>query len=192
MKLVILLLAAAAEGPFTFTEITESSGLVFRHDPREEGKYLPPEITGSGAAFVDYDGDGDLDIYLVQSGAGGNKLFRQDTNGAFTDVTSEAAVGDTGYGMGVAAADFDNDGDVDLYVTNNGPDVLYRNLGNGRFEDATRELRLTGDAWSASATFCDQDVQSNRCEWLWRSIALRPHGSNSTEPATFPITHGFT
>ena len=144
MKLVILLLAAAAEGLFTFTEITESSGIAFRHDPREEGKYLLPEITGSGAALVDYDGDDDLDIYLVQSGAGGNKLFRQDTNGAFTDVTSEAGVGDTGYGMGVAVGDFDNDGDVDFYVTNDGPDVLYRNLGNGRFEDATRELVLHG------------------------------------------------
>ena len=157
MKLVILLLAAAADGPFTFTEITESSGIAFRHDPLEEGKYLLPEITGSGAALVDYDGDGDLDIYLVQSGGRGNKLFRQDAKGAFTDVTSEAGVGDTGYGMGVAVGDFDNDGDVDFYVTNDGPDVLYRNLGNGRFEDATRELGITGDAWSASATFCDQD-----------------------------------
>ncbi len=161
MKLVILLvplLAAAPEGPFTFTEITEPSGIAFRHDPREEGKYLLPEITGSGAAFVDYDGDGDLDIYLVQSGTDGNKLFRQDADGAFTDVTSEADVGDTGYGMGVAVGDIDNDGDVDLYVTNVGPDVLYRNLGNGRFEDATQELGIAGDAWSASATFCDQDA----------------------------------
>lgn len=158
MKLVILLLTAVADGPFTFTEITELSGIAFRHDPGEEGKYLLPEITGSGAAFVDYDGDGDLDIYLVQSGADGNKLFRQDADGAFTDVTSEAGVGDTGYGMGVAVGDIDNDGDIDLYVTNDGPDVLYRNLGNGRFENATRELGIGGDAWSASATFCDQDA----------------------------------
>jgi len=151
-------IAALAQLGFTFTDITESSGLTFHHDPVAEGRYLLPEITGSGAAFLDYDHDGDLDIYLVQSGEGGNRLFRQDEGGRFADVTEEAGVGDEGYGMGVAVGDIDNDGFVDLYVTNVGPDVLYRNTGEGRFRNASEALGVADGAWSASATFCDFDA----------------------------------
>ncbi len=141
-----------------FADVTSESAISFAHDPVAEGNYLLPEITGSGAAFVDYDGDGDLDIYLVQAGPGGNRLYRQGEDGAFVDVTAAAGVGDTGYGMGVAAGDVDNDGDVDLYVTNYGPDRLYRNEGNGRFEDVGAAMGIEGDFWSASANFCDYDA----------------------------------
>ena len=129
-----------------------------------------PEIMSAGAAFLDYDGDGDLDIYLTNgNGSSGrparpegltNRLYRND-GGRFTDATSESGLGDVGYGMGVAVADFDNDGDVDLYVTNFGPDRLYRNDG-GRFVDITDEIGLVADGWAASAVWCDYDLDG----WL--------------------------
>lgn len=144
-------------------DVTQSSGLDFVHDPGEGSEYFMPAIMGSGAALVDFDGDGDLDIYLIQAkndrdpSRPGNRLFRQDANMKFQDITDAAGVGDTGYGMGVAIGDVDNDGHVDLYVTNYGPDVLYRNLGNAKFEDITRASGVSGDLWSASAVFCDYD-----------------------------------
>ena len=104
-----------------------------------------PEITGSGGALVDVDGDGDLDIYLVQAGSlydepapppPGNRLFINE-GGRFAPAPDANGADDSGYGMGVAAGDYDNDGDVDLYVTNVGPNVLYRNDGAGRLEDVT-------------------------------------------------------
>ena len=152
-----------------FSDITAESGIAFEHDPGASGRYLLPEITGSGAAFLDYDNDGDLDVYLVQSGgpadpANGrddvepNRLFRQEENGRFVDVSEETGASDRGYGMGVAVGDIDNDGWVDLYVSNYGPDALYLNEGNGRFKNVSREHGLTGDFWSASASFCDYDA----------------------------------
>lgn len=156
--LVVVFAASSEAQSKRFTDVTDAVGLTFTHDAGEQGNYLLPEITGSGAAFVDYDGDGDLDLYLVQSGHGKpNQLFRQEADGRFTDVTREAGVGDTGYGMGVAVGDIDNDGDLDLYVTNYGPDVLYLNEGNGRFRNVTAAWGIAGDFWSASAAFCDYD-----------------------------------
>ncbi|MBT5535144.1 VCBS repeat-containing protein, partial [Candidatus Poribacteria bacterium] len=108
---------------------------------------------GAGAAFFDADGDRDMDLFLVNSGvlaapAGGavarNALYRNDGNGAFTDVTARSGVGDAGYGMGVAAADYDNDGAVDLYVTNYGSNTLYRNNGDGTFDDVTQAAGVGG------------------------------------------------
>ena len=151
-----LLLLAAAQ--IALTEVTDEAGVDFAHDPVAEGRLLLPEIMGSGLGLLDYDADGDLDLYLVQSGAGGNRLFRQTDAGTFEDVTESAGVGDTGYGMGVAVGDIDNDGLVDLYVTNYGPDRLFRNEGGGRFSDVTESHGIAGDDWSASATFCDYDA----------------------------------
>ena len=114
---------------------------------------------GSGGAFLDYDNDGDLDIYLIQAAAQGtNRLYRQEPDGRFVDATEGSGLGDSGYGMGVAVGDFDNDGRVDVYVTNYGPDVLYRNLGGGRFENVTQKAGFEANAWSSSATFCDYDA----------------------------------
>jgi len=150
---LLLLLAAAAQ----FTEITTESGADVVHDPGANEDYLLPEITGSGAAFLDFDSDGDLDVYVVQA-TGANRLFAQEANGKFVDVTASAGVGDTGYGMGVAVGDIDNDGYVDLYVTNDGADRLYLNDGAGSFSDVTDSHGIAGEHWSASATFCDFDA----------------------------------
>ena len=124
--------------------------------------------------FFDYDGDGDLDVFLVQGGSLGDKppatsptsrLFRNDlTVGAdgsrklrFTDVTDKAGVGARTYGMGAATGDYDGDGDLDLLVTSFGPETLYRNNGNGTFTDVTRESGVGDQQWSAGAAFVDYD-----------------------------------
>ncbi len=148
-----------------FTDITQESKLRFVHDPGVVGSYYAPEQLGSGGAFLDYDNDGDLDIYLVNGGQRGrddppsrNHLFRQEENGTFVDVTDASGLGDTGYGMGVAVGDIDNDGDVDVYVTNVGPDALYRNEGNGTFTDISRVAGVGNPGWGTSAVFFDFDL----------------------------------
>jgi hypothetical protein len=130
-------------------------------------KKLITETTGSGAAFFDYDGDGALDLYVVngqtldefESGSGGapDQLFRNLGNGEFVEVTEAAGVGDRGWGGGAAAADYDNDGDVDLLVTNYREDALYRNNGDGTFTEVAREAGVADPRWGASAAFGDVD-----------------------------------
>ncbi len=148
-----------------FTEITDKVKLDFVHDAGAVGKFQLPEVMGPGGAFLDYDNDGQLDLYLVQGGAlvgpgatsrPPNRLYRG-IDGTFLDVTSSSGLGDRGYGMGVAVGDYDNDGWVDVYVSNLGPDRLYRN-DKGKFQDVTAAAGISGDSWSASATFCDYDL----------------------------------
>ena len=131
---------------------------------------------GSGVALFDYDNDGDLDVFLVQSQplepigdaprpntrrVRGHKLFRNDgvVDGIphFTDVTAPAGVGGRAVGMGVAVGDVDNDGWLDLYVTAFGSNVLYRNRGDGTFEDVTPRAGVDDPRWSTSAAFLDYD-----------------------------------
>ncbi|MDH3916446.1 MAG: VCBS repeat-containing protein, partial [Chromatiales bacterium] len=142
-----------------------------------------PEMMGGGVALLDYDGDGDLDVYLVQGQMLGDKpvseatfapryplpltdrLYRNDLEDgvlSFTDVTRDSGLRAEGYGMGVAAADYDNDGDVDLYVTNYGSNQLWRNVGDGKFEEVTGQAGVDDDRWSVSAAWVDYD----RDGWL--------------------------
>ncbi len=114
-----------------FTDVTESVGLRFTTQSGAQGGYHMPEVMGGGAALFDYDGDGDLDVYLIAGGErvpldgtplqSFNRLFRHETDGSFLDVTATAGLGDHGYGMGCAVGDIDNDDDLDVYVTNLGP-----------------------------------------------------------------------
>jgi hypothetical protein len=121
------------------------------------------EEMGAGAAWLDYDGDGNLDLYFVNGStydrpaeaAGLNQLYRGDGHGRFTDVTEAAGVAGRGWGYGVAAGDYDNDGDPDLYVTGCGGNLLYRNTGGGRFADVTRAAGVSGGGWGTSAAFFD-------------------------------------
>jgi enediyne biosynthesis protein E4 len=118
---------------------------------------------------LDFDGDGLLDIYLVQGGSVhpgstnvlGNKLYRNLGNGQFEDVSESAGVGDTGYGMGCACADYDGDGNIDIYVTNVGPNVLYRNNGDGTFTDVTEPAGVGDPSWGTSAAFFDYDLDGH-------------------------------
>ncbi len=146
-------------------DVAESSGISFQHLKGGTGEMQLPETMGSGAAWLDFDQDGLLDLYLVQSGpfppdrsaAAGNRLFRNLDGRRFQDVTDGSGAGDTGYGQGVTAADYDGDGRIDLYICNYGPDVLLKNLGGGRFRDVTKEAGLGLDGWSSSAAFADAD-----------------------------------
>ena len=147
----------------------KARGLDFNHVSGFAGRPLLPEITGSGAALADIDGDGDLDAYLVQAGSLhpgessaplGNRLFLNQ-GGRFVEAAAAHGAGDTGYGMGVAAGDYDNDGDIDLYVTNVGPNVLYRNDGSGRFEDVSAAAGVDDPSWSTSAVFADFDADGD-------------------------------
>ncbi|MEM9056493.1 MAG: CRTAC1 family protein [Pseudomonadota bacterium] len=149
-----------------FEDVAEATGLAFVHDADATPEHNFPEINGAGGALVDYDNDGDLDVYLIQggpldgSGTSGNRLFRNALvpSGAlrFEDVSSDSGADDTGYGMGVATGDYDNDGDADLYLANFGANVLLRNDGD-RFTDVTAASGTGDTRWSASASFADYD-----------------------------------
>jgi hypothetical protein len=155
---------AKPESSRGFVDISATTGLTFAHDAGVDGSYSMAEIIGSGMALFDHDSDGDLDIYLVNGGQHGdaasearNRLFSQQDDGSFVDVTTDAGLGDRGYGMGTTLGDIDNDGDLDLFVSNYGPDVLYRNDGNGRFSNVTAAAGIAGNEWSTSACFLDYD-----------------------------------
>ena len=175
------------EGPpvrFPFTDAAEESGLDFVHFIGATGGYHMWENLGPGCAFVDYDNDGDLDVYLVQGAMfepektypdcifpprvplpPRNRLYRNElvsggTNHGvlrFVDVTEPSGTGHIGFGMGVATGDYDNDGDVDLHVTNFGPDMFYRNNGDGTFTDVTDAAGVADPRWTASSAFFDYD-----------------------------------
>jgi hypothetical protein len=154
-----------SEAPL-FVEVAAEAGLDFVHENGATGEYYYPELMQGGCAFVDYDDDSFLDVYMVQSGRlpvdpannpEGNRLYRNRGDGTFEDVTEVGGVGDRGYGSGVAAADYDRDGDVDLYVTNLGPNVLYRNEGDGTFTDVTAAAGVGDDGYGSSAAFVDYD-----------------------------------
>ncbi len=173
---------AVATEPVVFVDVAESAGIDFTHFNGMTGHFTIAEITGQGAGFVDYDGDGDLDVYLVQGRLLGksmkeaifpwrspeppkDRLYRNDLvvnkDGSrklsFTDVTESSGIDGGGYGMGVATGDFDNDGHIDLYITNLGSNQLYRNRGDGTFEDVTAKAGVDDTRWSTCAAFVDYD-----------------------------------
>ncbi len=174
-----------AEHPGFFTDVGQQLGLDFVHDPAAEGGYFMPESLASGGAFLDYDGDGDLDVYLVNGAYRDparrkakplrNRLFRQESDGRFRDVTDAAGIGDEGYGMGVAVGDMDNDGDPDVYVTNFGPDALYRNNGDGTFTNVSQAAGISNPAWSSSALFFDYDLDGDLDIYVANYLAWDRH-----------------
>ena len=146
-----MLLAAAAA---RFVDVTDEAGITFRH--RNGGgveKHLVETMSGGGG-FWDYDGDSDLDIYLLNGAPHTNALYRND-GGRFVDVTKEAGLSGSGYSMGCAAADYDNDGDLDLFVSGFGPGHLYRNQGDGTFTEVTEAAGVGAAEFAASAAFAD-------------------------------------
>ena len=165
--------AAGQESPKpVFVDVTREAGLDFKHSYGDHDLSNIVEGTGSGALFFDYDGDGHLDIYLVNGtwmrtindsrgrdlqGKLSNALYRNNGDGTFTDVTAKAGVGDQGFGFGCSAADFDRDGHLDLYVLNYGPNVLYRSDGDGTFTDVTAASGLADGRWSLSSPWIDYD-----------------------------------
>ena len=154
----------------TFEEIpAATSKIVWTHDNGHSPDRQLPETVGAGCAFFDYDNDGWMDIYFVNSGPSDfftpatplkNALYRNNRDGTFADVTDKAGVPGGRFGMGVAAGDYDGDGNVDLYVTNYGPNILYRNNGDGTFTDVTQKAGVLATNWSTCATWFDYDNDS--------------------------------
>lgn len=181
--------AAPAAAATIFADVTEAAGIDFLHYNGMTGKLHLPEILGSGAAFFDYDNDGDLDVFLVQGSTlepesqpaktlfpwrqkepPRSRLYRNDLMVApdgsrklrFTDVTEASGIRATGYGMGVAVGDINNDGWNDLYICNLGSNQLWRNNGDGTFTEVTKKSGTDDARWSTSAAFFDYD----RDGWL--------------------------
>lgn len=157
-----------------FEDVTARSGVRFRHFAGKTSQKYLPESMGAGVALLDYNNDGLLDIFFVngaalqdpmpqgakpdKSGAKcWNRLYRNNGDGTFTDVTDAAGLRGEGYGMGVAVGDFDNDGFADIYVTGLGRNHLYRNMGDGTFTDVTDKAGVAGSGWCTGACFVDYD-----------------------------------
>jgi enediyne biosynthesis protein E4 len=181
-----------------FREITLAGvDFVLRNSPTSR-KYLIETMPG-GVALLDYNNDGLLDIFLVNGGhvqdpmlkgvgfdrrnpRYWNRLYRQNKDGSFTDVTKDAGLsdaGDSNYGMGVAVGDYDNDGFPDIYVTSFGKNVLYHNNGDGTFTDVTAKAGVAGGGWSVSAGFLDFDNDGKLDLFVTRYLDWSIEGSKT-------------
>jgi hypothetical protein len=192
---VLFALLGAAMPP-QLVDVRAESGIEFVHDSGDPDKRVILSSLGGGAALFDYDGDSDLDLYLVRKGT--NQLYRNQGGFRFEEVTDSAGVPAEGWSIGCAAADYDNDGLVDLFVTRIGANVLYRNRGDGTFEDVTASLGEGNDGFSTSAAFFDADGDGDldlyvanyvtpdqkfpepgaepTCQWLGMAVMCGPRG----------------
>jgi enediyne biosynthesis protein E4 len=174
MRVLVVILAATvtvAEWPVlgaaarTFVDVTAAAQIRFTHENGAAGRKYLPETMGSGGAFLDADGDGWLDVLLInskrwtprQGSRTRHALYRNNTDGTFTDVTVAAGLGAEMYGMGVAAADYDNDGLIDIYITGLDGNRLFRGTGGGKFVDVTARAGVAGGGFSTSAAWFDYD-----------------------------------
>jgi enediyne biosynthesis protein E4 len=183
-----LLLAQSVSAPIVFEEIAGRSGIGFISDSSPTPNKNQPETMVAGVALFDYDNDGYLDVYLVNGAAipslqkespkYWNRLYHNNHDGTFTDVTEKAGVAGAGYAMGVAIGDYDNDGWLDIYIVNTGKNQLFHNNGNGTFTDVTDKAGVGGGIldgkkmWSVSAAWVDYNNDglldlfvSNYCKW---------------------------
>jgi len=213
--LALLIAAVGASGPSVF-DVCLPHGLDFtlQNSPTPQ-KYLIETMPG-GVALLDYNNDGLLDIFVVNGGRIAsalpspenfdrrdprywNRLYRQNRDGTFTDVTEEAGLanaGDGNYGMGVAVGDYDNDGYPDLYVTSYGRNILYHNNGDGTFTDVTAKAGVAGGGWSVSAGFFDYDNDGKLDLFVtrymeWDTVHSKDCGGNYhtyCPPGEFPRT----
>jgi enediyne biosynthesis protein E4 len=187
--LAVAIAGTPGSADVTFTDVTASAGIHFVHNAGKSGKKYLPETVGSGAAFIDADGDGWIDIFLVNGKdwtPHGRKstgaLYRNNKNGTFTDITAGSGLDVEMYGIGVAVGDFDNDGRDDIYVTALDGDHLFHNEGGGKFKDVTKASGLNNASFGTSAAWFDYDKDgkldlfvANYVQWtpktdLWCSI----------------------
>lgn len=194
-----------------FTEVTDKLGINFVHQaPHTSRKYLI-DTMGSGVALFDCDGDGRLDILFVNGApysdptpkgtipqktgpAYWNRLYHQEKDGTFQDITEESGLEGVGYGMGVAVGDYDNDGNEDVYITGYGGNHLYHNNGNCKFTDVTETAGVGGSGWSSSAAWVDLDndgfldlVVLRYVTWDWNDLWCgEPDNRGICHPDHFP------
>jgi hypothetical protein len=216
-KLLGAMRAPATQPVIEFEDVTAKSGIRFQHQAsRTSRKYLP-ESMGAGVAIFDYDNDGWLDLFFVNGAklqdpmARGsspdksdprywNRLYHNNRDGTFTDITEKAGLQGRLYGMGVATGDYDNDGNVDLLVTNLGGNILYHNNGDGTFTDVTAKAGVGGSGWCTGACFVDYDrdgsldlMVSRYVQWDFSEVYCgehRPGYRAYCHPDQFePITH---
>jgi hypothetical protein len=174
-SLIMLLCAAAlpgaraSNGAIRFVDITTQAGITFKHVSTPEKKYIVESMSG-GVAVLDYDNDGRLDIYFVNSltmdllkspAKPQSALYRNNGDGTFTDAAKRAGVADIGWGMGVCVGDYNNDGWDDIYVTCLGPNHLLKNNGDGTFTDVTKAANVGDPRWSTGSAFVDYDNDGN-------------------------------
>ena len=168
-------------------DVARESGIDFVHSSGADGEYQAPEILGSGVAWLDHDLDGDLDVYLLSAGRdperARNRLFENQGDGTFRDVTESSGVGHTGFGVGCAVGDYDLDGDPDLYITNFGPNALYRNEGDGSFRDVTTQARVAEPRWSTAAIFEDIDGDGDLDLFVTNYMQHPPHSPKDCSDA---------
>jgi hypothetical protein len=173
-----------ADSSSPFLDETVNAGITFEHQRGASGKKHLVETQGSGCAFFDYDGDGWLDLLLINGGATpdsppvdfrGHCLYHNLGSGKFEDATARSGIKakNGSYGMGVAAGDYDNDGYPDVYITNFGTNILYHNNRDGTFTDVTLEAGVGSSGWSTSAAFFDYDNDGNLDLWVTRYVDYR-------------------
>ena len=171
LSLLLMLMGAAGDPALpVFTDVTKAAGITFKHSYGDHHLDNIVEGTGGGACFFDYNNDGFQDIFFVSGvwtksvndnegrdlrGKLSGRLYKNNGNGTFTDVTEAAGVVTKIFGSGCSAADYDNDGNVDLYLLNYGSNTLFHNNGNGTFTDVTEKSGLATNKWSVSAVWLD-------------------------------------
>src|SRR5271163_2656988 len=212
--LVAITATAATGAPFFDGTLPKGIDFTLQNSPTSQ-KYLIETMPG-GVALLDYNNDGLLDIFFVNGGRitspmqtpenfdrhdplYWNRLYRQNKDGGFTDVTQQAGLANAGegnYGMGVAVGDYDNDGYPDLYVTSYGKNILYHNNGDGTFTDVTAKAGVAAGGWSVSAGFFDFDNDgkldlfvTRYMEWnLMHSKSCGVSPKIYCSPSEFPAT----
>ena len=183
MIALLLVLSASLAAEVTFSDVTATAGIKFVHNAGKAGKKYLPETMGSGCAFIDVDGDGWLDVLLINSKdwtPRGRRslpaLYRNNKNGTFSDVTTGSGVDVEGFGMGVAVGDYDNDGRDDLYITYLEGDRLYRNEGGGKFRDVTAVSGIKNANFATSAAWVDYDKDGKLDLFVANYVQWTPKG----------------
>jgi hypothetical protein len=202
----------------TFSDVTSKAKVGFKNEASHTGQKYLPETMGGGVAILDYDNDGRMDLFFVNGAAlqdpmsSGSlpdksdprywdRLYHNNGDGTFTDVTESAGVKGHYYGMGVAIGDYDNNGYPDIYITGFGGNTLYHNNGNGTFTDVTKKAGTGGGGWSASACFLDYDkdgrldlIVTRYLDWDFSlnikcGVQLPGHSSYCHPDHFKPVTH---